>query len=217
MTGASQPGHAALVDCERCPRLAAALRDTRATHPGWHARPVPAFGVSRPRLLVVGLAPGFQGANRTGRPFTGDWAGELLYATLHRHGFSTAPVSSARDDGLALIDARITNAVKCWPPANRPLPAEVRACNAWLVEELAALDAGSVVLALGQVAHGAVLRARVLRAADHPFAHGAQHTLGGRLELFDSYHCSRYNVNTKRLDAAMFDRVFVAIRARLAP
>lgn len=168
-------------------------------------------------MLVVGLAPGFQGANRTGRPFTGDHAGIVLYDALHRFGFATRATSVAQDDGLELVEARITNAVKCWPPANRPLPSEVATCNPWLQGELQALADGAVVLALGQVAHAAVLRASGLRPSRHPFAHGARHLLDGRLELFDSYHCSRYNMNTRRLDTSMFDRVFDAIRTTLGP
>lgn len=205
--------------CRRCPRLAAHLRAVRQTHPDYHAAPVPPFGSDAPRLLVVGLAPGMHGANRTGRPFTGDYAGVLLYETLHAFGFASAPESTRRDDGLALIDCRITNAVKCLPPDNRPTGREVATCNAFLAAELAGLAPGTVVLALGSVAHQAVLRALGLRQKDHPFAHGAEHALagadGGQLLLMDSYHCSRYNQNTRRLTPEMFRDVLRTVRARV--
>jgi uracil-DNA glycosylase family 4 len=166
-------------------------------------------------MLVVGLAPGLHGANRTGRPFTGDYAGELLYRTLHRFGFASAPVSLAADDGLVLDDACITNAVRCVPPANRPLPAEVRACNGYLRHELGVLPPQAAILALGTVAHAAVLTALDLRQADFRFAHGAVHLLPADLALFDSYHCSRYNTQTRRLTAEMFEEVVSAIRAHV--
>lgn len=199
-------------DCTRCPRLATHLAQVRATHPGYHARPVSPFGAASPALLIVGLAPGMHGANRTGRPFTGDYAGVLLYETLHRYGFSNQPTGVAADDGLQLRRCRITNAVKCLPPGNKPLPAEVRECNGYLRAELEALEPGAAVLALGTVAHQAVLRARDARLADFPFAHGACHDLDGPLRLFDSYHCSRYNTQTRRLTPAMFHSVFAIIR-----
>jgi uracil-DNA glycosylase family 4 len=201
--------------CRRCPRLAAFLDEGRARHPGYHCAPVPPFGDPSPWLLVVGLAPGFHGANATGRPFTGDYAGVLLYETLHRHGWASAPASSSRDDGLVMTGARITNAVKCVPPGNKPTPAEIAACNDFLRAELDGLRAGAVVLALGAIAHGAVLRARDLRQAAFRFAHGAEHVLpDGRL-LIDSYHCSRYNTNTRRLTEQMF-RTVVARATALA-
>ncbi len=203
------------MNCRRCPRLAGFLAEVRAEHPGYYARPVPSFGDDRPRLLVVGLAPGMHGANRTGRPFTGDHAGILLYATLHRHGFASGPGSVSADDGLRLSGCRITNAVRCLPPANKPEPAEVRQCNAYLEEELAALPQGAAVLALGNVAHGAVLRALGLKLREHPFAHGAVHLLVEGRALFDSYHCSRYNTQTRRLTPEMFEAVFAAIAAHL--
>lgn len=179
----------------------------RNAHPGYHAAPVPSFGVDRPGLLVVGLAPGLHGANRTGRPFTGDHAGLLLYRTLHAFGFGDRAASTSADDGLRLLDCRITNAVRCLPPANKPLPAEVAECNAHLAAELAATAPLAAVLALGAVAHGAVLRALGLPAAPARFAHGAEHALpDGRL-LLDSYHCSRYNTQTRRLTPEMFARV----------
>lgn len=194
--------------CRRCPRLAGFLDRVRDEHPDYHCAPVAPFGDAEPRVLVVGLAPGMHGANATGRPFTGDHAGILLYETLHRHGLANAPVSSHRDDGLALVGARITNAVKCLPPANKPTPAEVRACNAFLAAELASLDAVRVVVALGRIAHDSVLRALGLKPAAAPFAHAAEHALPGARTLLDSYHCSRYNTQTRRLTPAMFDAVF---------
>jgi uracil-DNA glycosylase family 4 len=203
-------------DCALCPRLAAFREEVRTLHPDYFCAPVPSFGEAQPRLLIVGLAPGMHGANRTGRPFTGDYAGILLYRTLHEFGWSSAEQSIALDDGLTLSRARITNAVRCLPPENKPLPAEVRSCNAFLAAELRLLAANSAVLALGAIAHGAVLRARGLKASAHRFAHGAEHALGDSLRLFDSYHCSRYNTQTKRLDETMFRQVFVAIAAFLA-
>jgi uracil-DNA glycosylase family 4 len=193
--------------CRRCPRLAAFLDEGRARHPGYHCAPVAPFGDPAPRLLIVGLAPGFHGANATGRPFTGDYAGVLLYETLHRFGWASAPVSSSRDDGLVLTGARITNAVKCVPPENKPTPAEIAACNDFLRAELSGLPAATVVLALGAIAHGAVLRAQGLKASACKFAHGAEHRLPGGRVLIDSYHCSRYNTNTRRLTEEMFREV----------
>lgn len=201
-------------NCTACPRLAAFLAQVRRDHPGYHARPVPPFGEERPRLLVVGLAPGLHGANRTGRPFTGDHAGILLYETLYRHGFASRPVSEHADDGLVLLGCRITNAVKCLPPQNKPLPEEINQCNKYLKHELEVLCDRSAVLALGTIAHEAVLRALDLRPREFSFAHGAVHRLP-RLTLFDSYHCSRYNTQTRRLTPAMFDAVFQAIRHHL--
>ena len=190
----------------RCPRLAGFLSGVRLEHPDYHAAPVPSFGVERPRLLVVGLAPGMHGANRTGRPFTGDHAGILLYRTLHEFGFADRPVSVGADDGLQLVRCRITNAVRCLPPANKPMPAEVAECNAYLAGELAAVDDG-VVLALGAIAHAAVLRALGLKPAAARFAHGAERELPGGRVLLDSYHCSRYNTQTRRLTDGMFAQV----------
>jgi uracil-DNA glycosylase family 4 len=203
------------LECRACPRLATHLDRVRAEHPGYHARPVPAFGDAQPQLLVVGLAPGMHGANRTGRPFTGDYAGILLYETLHRYGFASQASAIAVDDGLQLTGCRITNAVKCLPPENKPLPAEVRCCNVHLSSELQALP-NATVLALGAIAHDAVLMALGLRRAEYPFAHGAKHRLDAGRMLFDSYHCSRYNTQTKRLTQAMFTGVFDDIRAYLS-
>jgi len=200
------------LDCRRCSRLAGFLDGVRAKHPGYHARPVAPFGDASPRLLIVGLAPGMHGANRSGRPFTGDYAGVLLYQTLHKFGFADKPVSISADDGLRLTGCRITNAVKCLPPANKPTGDEVRTCNAFLADEIASLPNNSTLLALGGIAHKAVLMAAAEKAAAHRFGHGARHRLENGLTLFDSYHCSRYNTQTRRLTAAMFERVFTDIR-----
>jgi len=193
--------------CRRCPRLAGFLDEGRARHPDYHCAPVAPFGDARPQLLIVGLAPGFHGANATGRPFTGDYAGVLLYETLYAFGWASAPVSVSRDDGLALRGCRITNAVKCVPPANRPTPAEIATCNDFLRAELDALDPGTVLLALGAIAHAAVLRSRGLRAAAYRFSHAAEHRLPDGRRLVDSYHCSRYNTQTRRLTPEMFRAV----------
>ncbi len=193
--------------CRRCPRLATFLAEGRARHPDYHCAPVAPFGDARPRLLIVGLAPGFHGANATGRPFTGDYAGVLLYETLYAFGWASAPVSVSRDDGLALRGCRITNAVKCVPPANKPTPAEIATCNDFLRAELDALDAAAVLLALGAIAHAAVLRSRGLRAAAYRFGHAAEHRLPDGRRLIDSYHCSRYNTQTRRLTPEMFRAV----------
>jgi uracil-DNA glycosylase len=203
-------------NCTRCGRLATFLADVQREHPTYWCKPVPPFGESSARLVIVGLAPGMHGANASGRPFTGDYAGILLYETLHRYGFASKPVAESRSDGLRLKGCRITNAVKCLPPDNKPTPAEVRECNAYLAADLRALPEGGVVLALGRIAHDATLRALGLRAADFPFAHGAAHPLAGNRLLVDSYHCSRYNTNTGRLTAAMFDDVFKTVAAHLA-
>ncbi|MFZ9478470.1 MAG: uracil-DNA glycosylase [Steroidobacteraceae bacterium] len=199
-------------DCRRCPRLAEFRESTGERYPGYHAAPVPAFGDSAPRWLIVGLAPGLHGANRTGRPFTGDHAGILLYDTLHSLGVSSATVSVSRDDGLQLTGVRITNAVKCLPPANKPTPAEIRSCNAFLRAELAAHDAARVVVALGRIAHDAVLDALDLPRGGFRFAHAARHVLGPGRWLLDSYHCSRYNTQTRRLTPEMFREVLCAAR-----
>ncbi|HKA38761.1 MAG TPA: uracil-DNA glycosylase [Burkholderiales bacterium] len=201
--------------CRLCSRLARHLDGVREAHPGYHARPVAPFGPARARLLVVGLAPGLHGANRTGRPFTGDHAGILLYETLHRHGFASRPVSQHARDGLRLSHCRITNAVKCLPPANHPRPDEVRRCNGYLAAEIGALPDGAAILALGIIAHGAVLTTAGSRKAAHPFRHGARHELERGIMLFDSYHCSRYNTQTRRLTPVMFNGVFDAIRQHL--
>jgi uracil-DNA glycosylase len=191
--------------CRDCPRLARHLAAIRREHPEYHARPVASFGPARAQLLVVGLAPGLHGANRTGRPFTGDHAGILLYKTLHRFGFASHEGSPDPRDGLELVGCRVTNAVKCLPPGNKPLPDEVRRCNHYLAAEIA-LARPRAMLALGAIAHRAVLMAFGLAPARHRFAHRAVHELPGT-RLFDSYHCSRYNTQTRRLTAASFEAV----------
>jgi uracil-DNA glycosylase len=200
------------VDCRRCPRLAAFLDAVKAEEPNYYCRPVPSFGDPRARLILVGLAPGMHGANRTGRPFTGDHAGILLYQTLYKFGLASAPVSVAADDGLKLLAARITNSVKCLPPANKPLPSEVKECNSYLRAEIQASADARVFLALGAIAHAAVLRAHDLRLTQFPFAHAAEHELGGGRLLVDSYHCSRYNTQTRRLTTEMFEAVVARAR-----
>ena len=198
--------------CRDCPRLAGFLDAVRSEHPDYFARPVPPFGAEKPALLIVGLAPGMHGANRSGRPFTGDFAGILLYQTLHKFGFASSPVSVHRDDGLKLIDCRITNAVKCLPPQNKPETAEIWQCNRYLANELNMLPKSAVILALGNIAHQAVLLATGEKRSAHPFAHRAQHALAAGHVLIDSYHCSRYNTQTRRLTTAMFEEVFRDIR-----
>lgn len=191
-------------DCRRCSRLDTFLKDVRKRFPDYHAAPVAPFGVARPELLVVGLAPGLHGANATGRPFTGDHAGILLYESLYRLGFSNRPVSRSRDDGLKLKNCRITNAVKCVPPANKPTGAEINTCSGFLRTELEGLPAHTVILALGRIAHNAVLKALNLKQSAYGFGHGRQHALDNGHWLVDSYHCSRYNTQTGRLTEQMF-------------
>ena len=202
-------------DCRLCPRLAKFLEEVREKHPDYYCRPVPPFGDSTARLLIVGLAPGMHGANRTGRPFTGDYAGVLLYETLYEFGFGSAAASLAGDDNLRLTDCRITNAVKCLPPENKPVGAEINACNPFLSSELVSLPANSIVLALGGIAHRAVIKAVGARQADYKFAHAAEHRLAEGFTLLDSYHCSRYNTNTGRLTPDMFRQVFARAREML--
>ncbi|MBI5750877.1 MAG: uracil-DNA glycosylase [Hydrogenophilales bacterium] len=203
------------IACTDCPRLSNFLGQIRISHPDYFARPVPPFGVNAPRLLIVGLAPGMHGANRTGRPFTGDFAGILLYETLHRYGFASRPLSEHADDGLQLIDCRITNAVKCLPPENKPDTSEIKICNKYLSDELKVLDESVSILALGLIAHKAVLMALGLKQGDYAFGHAAEHHLPNGLVLFDSYHCSRYNTQTRRLTPAMFQAVFERIRDKI--
>ncbi|MDH4073641.1 MAG: uracil-DNA glycosylase [Gammaproteobacteria bacterium] len=203
------------IDCRRCPRLAGFLDEVAGRHPDYHCRPVPPFGPADARLVIVGLAPGLHGANRTGRPFTGDHAGILLYETLHAFGFASAPASVAADDDLRLIDCRITNAVKCLPPDNKPAGAEINTCNDFLARELDAVPEGAVVLALGGIAHRAIVKAVGGRQADYRFGHAALHDVSGRFTMLDSYHCSRYNTNTGRLTPAMFREVFATARELL--
>lgn len=201
--------------CRLCPRLSTFLDGVKRSYPVYHARPVPPFGDEKPRLLIVGLAPGLHGANRSGRPFTGDHAGIILYQTLHKFGFASKPESEAADDGLQLMGCRITNAVKCLPPQNKPNTSEIIVCNRYLQHELEDLDDGVSILALGTIAHDACLRALRIKRKDFPFAHGATHHLPRSTALHDSYHCSRYNTQTRRLTAEMFEAVFASIRARL--
>ncbi len=198
-------------DCRLCPRLAGFLEQLRAKHPDYHALPVSSFGATGGKFLIVGLAPGMHGANRTGRPFTGDYAGNLLYGSLHKFGFASSnePLDGRGDanPALTLQNCRITNAVRCLPPQNKPEPAEIRTCNPYVADELAMLPKGAAIMALGTVAHQAVLAALQLRKSGYAFKHGARHELPGGQVLFDSYHCSRYNTQTKRLTTAMFDAV----------
>ncbi len=201
--------------CTACPRLSSFLVDVRRRHPDYHARPVVPFGDAKARFLIVGLAPGMHGANRTGRPFTGDYAGSLLYETLHQFGFANRPESVSADDGLALKNCRITNAVKCLPPENKPEPSEIRTCNRYLADELRTSPDVRVILALGLVAHKAVLMALGLKQSACAFAHGACHELPDGRTLIDSYHCSRYNTQTRRLTADGFQDVFRLVASRL--
>ena len=204
-------------DCPLCPRLVEFRHAARAKFPDWHNAPVPPFGPEDTRLLIVGLAPGLQGANRTGRPFTGDYAGNLLYATLKEFGLARGEYEQRPDDTLRLVDCRISNAVKCVPPENKPTPEEIRICNRFLADELASLPNLKVVLALGSIAHDAVLVAMGRRKSTAKFAHGARHRLPRNLTLFDSYHCSRYNTNTGRLTAEMFREVVGKAAKALKP
>ncbi len=210
----TEPGR----DCPLCPRLVAFREAARAREPSWHNAPVPSFGSFDGRLLIVGLAPGLKGANRTGRPFTGDFAGDLLYATLHEFSFTRGTFAARPDDGLTVHDAIITNAVRCVPPENKPLPQEIATCRQFLSATLAAAVDLRAIVALGRIAHESVVRACGAKLAAHPFAHGAEHDIpvGPRtLRLFDSYHCSRYNTNTRVLTPDMFRAVFASVRASL--
>ena len=201
-------------NCPLCPRLAGFREAARTREPGWFNAPVPSFGDPDGRLLIVGLAPGLQGANRTGRPFTGDFAGDLLYATLLEYGFAKGVYQARPDDGLTLVDCRISNAVRCVPPQNKPLPAEINACRPFLSATIETMAGLRAIVALGRVAHESMLKVLGLRAAAAPFAHGAIHPAGG-LKLYDSYHCSRYNTNTRVLTPEMFRSVFARVRADL--
>ena len=201
-------------ECRECPRLAKFLDSVKDRYPDYYCRPVPPFGTSDARLLIVGLAPGMHGANRTGRPFTGDHAGILLYQMLHKYGFASFDHSEAADDDLKLIDCRITNAVKCLPPDNKPVGAEINTCNAYLANELQTLSSDSVVVALGGIAHRAVIKALGMRQADFKFGHANLHD-AEFFQLLDSYHCSRYNTNTRRLTEEMFDAIFAKARELL--
>jgi uracil-DNA glycosylase family 4 len=201
-------------NCPLCPRLLAFRQAARIREPEWFNSPVPSFGDPAAQLLIVGLAPGLQGANRTGRPFTGDFAGDLLYATLLEFGFAKGTYQARPDDGLTLIDCRISNAVRCVPPQNKPLPAEINTCRTFLAATIETMTRLRAIVALGRVAHESTLKALNLRGSAAPFAHGAIHQ-AGTVKLFDSYHCSRYNTNTRVLTPEMFRKVFAKVRADL--
>ena len=201
-------------DCRDCPRLSRFLDNVQERYPDYYCRPVPPFGDGNARFQIVGLAPGMHGANRSGRPFTGDHAGILLYQMLHKYGFASGDHSEAVDDGLTLTDCRITNAVKCLPPDNKPIGAEINTCNTFLANELDSLPDNSVVMALGGIAHRAIIKALGERQVEFKFAHAAIHDLGA-FKLIDSYHCSRYNTNTRRLTEPMFEQIFVLARELL--
>ena len=198
-------------DCPLCPRLKAFREDWRSRERGWFNAPVPSFGPVAARLLIVGLAPGLRGANRTGRPFTGDYAGDLLYATLKSYGFATGAYAARPDDGLTLVDARITNAVRCVPPDNKPTPAEIRTCRAFLESTIAEMSNLRAIVTLGRIAHESTIAALNHRRSAAPFTHGSSHELG-KLRLFVSYHCSRYNTSTGVLTPDMFRAVFAVVR-----
>lgn len=202
-------------DCGLCPRLAEFRTRNRAAFPTYHNAPVPAFGTLDGRLLIVGLAPGLHGANQTGRPFTGDYAGDLLYDTLIRFGFATGTYDKRPDDGVRLIDTRLTNAARCVPPENKPTPAEIATCRDFLSEEIAAMGNLRAIVALGTVSHASTLTALGRRPAHFAFGHGARHDVRENVVLFDSYHCSRYNTNTGRLTTEMFQAVFSAVREHI--
>jgi uracil-DNA glycosylase family 4 len=202
-------------DCPLCPRLVAFREEWRAKEPAWHNAPVPTFGSLDARLAIVGLAPGLRGANRTGRPFTGDYAGDLLYKTMLDFGFATGTYAAHPEDGLTPKDAAIVNAVRCVPPQNKPTPAEISTCRRFLVGTLEAMPNLEAILVLGRIAHDSTAVALGLRRSATPFAHGAKHRVREGLTLYDSYHCSRYNTNTGVLTEPMFRAVFSAIRAQL--
>ena len=201
-----------LQNCQRCPRLTDYRIEQKIIFPEYHCLPVAGFGPADAKLLIVGLAPGLHGANASGRPFTGDASGDMLFATLHKYGFASQAISSSGDDNMRLMNCRITNAVKCVPPQNRPHGDEIKRCNSYLRAEISSLCAGSVILALGTVAHRSVLKALDLQPSKMLFAHMAEHQLGNKFNLIDSYHCSRYNINTGRLNRAMFEQVLKRIR-----
>lgn len=203
------------VDCSLCGRLAAFRDGNRAAAPDWFNAPVPSFGAADCELLIVGLAPGLKGANRTGRPFTGDYAGDLLYRTMITYGFAHGDYGARPDDGLELRNCMITNAVRCVPPQNKPTPEEIRFCRGFLAARITSLDSLRCILALGRIAHDSTLAACGRRLREFPFAHGRAHDLGNGLTLFDSFHCSRYNTNTGRLTPAMFNQVFDDITLHL--
>ena len=201
-------------NCKKCPRLVHFLANVKTQYPDYFCRPVPSFGEHNGKLLIVGLAPGMHGANRTGRPFTGDYAGVLLYETLYKFGFSSKKISAGKSDGLKLINCAITNAVKCLPPNNKPIANEINQCNYYLMNELLELPSHSAILALGGVAHKAIIKAMGLQQSKYKFRHSGEYLVQQKM-LFDSYHCSRYNTNTKRLTKAMFQQIFVRIHQYL--
>ena len=207
---ADEPGR----ECPLCPRLVGFRKQARDKEPGWFNAPVPSFGEMDAALLIVGLAPGLQGANRTGRPFTGDYAGDLLYGTLLQYGFARGDYLARPDDGLQLVNCRISNAVRCVPPLNKPLPAEINNCRPFLTATIKSMPALRAIVSLGRIAHDSTLRALGIKASAAPFAHGAVHRIGS-LALYDSYHCSRYNTNTRVLTPEMFRSVFAKVRADL--
>jgi uracil-DNA glycosylase family 4 len=202
-------------DCQLCPRLVSFRAANRTAEPSWHNDAVPSFGPANARLLIVGLAPGLKGANRTGRPFTGDFAGDLLYDTLLAFGFARGSYGAKPDDGLALVDCMITNAVRCVPPENKPTPAEIATCRRFLAGRIGAMPRLAAIMALGRIAHDSTIAALGLRKSQFQFAHGARHEVRPSLTLFDSFHCSRYNTNTGKLTPEMFRAVVEAIRAEL--
>ncbi len=204
-------------DCRLCSRLAEFRDANRSAHPDWFNGPVPCFGAKQAKLLIVGLAPGLQGANKTGRPFTGDWAGDLLYATLLKFGFAEGHYEARADDSLVLKEAMITNAVRCVPPQNKPVAAEITACRPFLAAQISALPGLRVIIALGRIAHDSTLRTLGIPLKDAPFGHNAHHRLKQHepLLLIDSYHCSRYNTNTRRLTTEMFEHVFESARREI--
>lgn len=202
--------------CSRCPRLVSYRTENEREQPEWFNGAVPSFGAPNARLLIVGLAPGRNGANRTGRPFTGDYAGDLLYETLLDYGFAKGEYRARADDGLKLRDCMITNAVRCVPPENKPEPGEIANCRPYFEARLAALPKLKIILALGRIAHDQTLAALARKRVQHPFAHGARHAISDALALYDSFHCSRYNTNTGRLTRDMFRAVFEAIKRELA-
>mgnify|MGYP001953211671 CR=1 FL=1 len=202
-------------DCDRCPRLRAFLLELREKYPDYHNAPVPSFGDPDPEFLIIGLAPGMHGANQTGRPFTGDWAGDLLYAAIAEYGFSEGTYDARPDDGLTLKGAMITNAIRCLPPGNKPIGAEGTACRPFLTDQIGSLGSLKAMLTLGKVSHDNTVRALGLKLKDYPFGHHKIYDLPNGLRLYTSYHCSRYNTNTKRLTTEMFEDVFTLITSKL--
>lgn len=204
------------LDCARCPRLVSFRTDNQAAYADYFNGPAPSFGDANAELLILGLAPGLHGANRTGRPFTGDYAGDLLYATLEKFGLTRGRYGGQSEDGLQLVNTMISNAVRCVPPQNKPIAQEIKACQRFLIEQLRTMPNLRMILCLGRIAHNAALAALEIRQKDAPFAHGARHQISDQLVLFDSYHCSRYNTNTRRLTPAMFESVFELLTSSMA-